>query len=161
MTLARPNPTIVVGCDGSPASLAAVEHAIDRALPDGRLVLVHSYTVPVDFVAASYYAELQEDAARSAETVLDVLERDCGRLALVEHERDIAIGPAGPAIVRNAELHDADEIVIGSRGHNRFRALLGSVGHEVIHCARCPVTVIPERMVALRTETPAVAADAV
>jgi nucleotide-binding universal stress UspA family protein len=160
MTLAPPNPTIVVGCDGSAAALAALEHAIDRALPDGRLVLVHAYTVPVDYAAASYYAELQEDAARSAESVLDVLERDCERLGMVEHERDIAVGPAGPAIVRNAEVHQADEIVIGSRGHGRIRSLLGSVGHEVIRCAQCPVTVIPERMVALRTEAPAVLAAA-
>jgi hypothetical protein len=28
-----------------------------------------------------------------------------------------------------------------------MRALLGSVAHELIHLAPCPVTVIPERMV--------------
>ncbi|MEA2132109.1 MAG: hypothetical protein QOC68_18 [Solirubrobacteraceae bacterium] len=161
MTFERPNPTIVVGYDGSPAALAAVEHAIDRALPDGRLVLVHAYSVPVDYVAASYYAELQQDAASWAETVLDDLERDCARLVTVEHRRDIAIGPAGPAIIRAAATSEADEILIGSRGHGRVRALLGSVAHDVIHRAECPVTVIPERMVALRTEAPAAVATAV
>jgi nucleotide-binding universal stress UspA family protein len=161
MTLERPNPTIVVGYDGSPASLTAVEHAIDRALPDGRLVLVYAYTVPVDYVAASYYAELQQDAAANAETMLDDLERDCVHLATIEHQRDITIGAAAPAIIRSAEVNDAGEIVIGSRGHGRVRALLGSVAHDVIHRAECPVTVIPERMVAPRTEAVAALADAV
>ena len=93
MIFERPNPTIVVGYDGSPAALAAVEHAIGRALSDGRLVLVHAYTVPVDYVAASYYAELQQDAAANAETMLDDLERDCEHLVTVEHERDITVEP--------------------------------------------------------------------
>ena len=145
--------SIVVGYDGSPAALAAVEHAIDRALPDGRLVLVHAYTVPVDYVAASYYAELQQDAAGYAETILDDLERDCERLVTVEHQRDITVGAAGPAIIRAADGNEAAEIVIGSRGHGRVRALLGSVAHDVIHRAQCPVTVIPERMVAPRTHS--------
>jgi nucleotide-binding universal stress UspA family protein len=46
--------TIVVGYDGSPASLAAVEHAIDRAGPDGSLVVVHAYLTPTEHNGASY-----------------------------------------------------------------------------------------------------------
>ena len=55
MTLQTISRTIVAGYDGSPAALAAVEHAIDRAGPDGRLILVHAYHVPVDYAGASYY----------------------------------------------------------------------------------------------------------
>jgi nucleotide-binding universal stress UspA family protein len=158
MTLESPNPTIVVGYDGSPAALAAVDHAIDRALPDGQLVLVHSYSVPVDYVAASYYAQMEVDAARCAETMLDDLELDCQRLVTIEHHRDITVGPAAPAIIRAAKANEADEIIIGSRGLGRVRALLGSVAHDVIHRAQCPVTVIPERMVAPHTDAPSVVA---
>jgi len=161
MTPDTTNRTIVVGYDGSPAALAAVEYAIDRALPDGRLVLVHAYTVPVDYVAASYYAELQQDAAACAETMLDNLERNCEHLVTVEHQRDITVGAAAPAIIRAAEVNDAGEIVIGSRGHGRVRALLGSVAHDVIHRAQCPVIVIPERMIAARTEALTALADVI
>ena len=49
------------------------------------------------------------------------------------------------AIARAAELRHADEIVIGSRGAGRVSAMLGSVAHDVIHRAHCPVVVIPER----------------
>jgi nucleotide-binding universal stress UspA family protein len=41
-------PTIGVGYDGSAAARAAVEHAIDRAITGGNLVLVHAYQVPAD-----------------------------------------------------------------------------------------------------------------
>jgi hypothetical protein len=38
---------------------------------------------------------------------------------------------------------------------------MGSVAHDVIHCANCPVTVIPERMVDRNALEPATAASAV
>jgi nucleotide-binding universal stress UspA family protein len=34
-----------------------------------------------------------------------------------------------------ANVRGADEIVIGTRGFGRVRALLGSVAHELIHLA--------------------------
>ena len=153
--------TIVVGYDESPAAKAAVEYAIDRAGPDGRVVLVHGYLVPNDHVGASYYNEMLADASQYATGVLDRLEHDCERLGTVAYDRDIAVGSAATAIVGAAESREADEIVVGSRGVGRVRALMGSVAHDVIHRARCPVTVIPERMVELQTRTPVAAAIAV
>jgi nucleotide-binding universal stress UspA family protein len=46
-----------------------------------------------------------------------------------------------------AEVRGADEIIVGTRGFGRARALFGSVAHELIHLAECPITVIPERVV--------------
>ena len=63
---------------------------------------------------------------------------DCERLVTIDHERDLAVGSAAAAIIRAAETHEAAEIVIGSRGVGRMRALLGSVAHDVIHRARLP-----------------------
>jgi nucleotide-binding universal stress UspA family protein len=54
--------------------------------------------------------------------------------------------PAAEAIVRVAAAGKADEIIVGSRGFGRARALLGSVAHEVLHGAGCPITVITERV---------------
>lgn len=56
-------------------------------------------------------------------------------------------GDPGTAICRVAEVRDADEIVIGSRGTGRMRSLLGSVAHDVLHRATVPVVVIPARSV--------------
>jgi nucleotide-binding universal stress UspA family protein len=153
--------TIVVGYDGSPAALAAVETAIDRAGPDGHLVIVHAYPTPADYTGAPYYTAMVEDAFQNAMNVLGDLERECERLVTISHERDLAVGSPAAAIVRAAETHDAAEIVIGSRGVGRIRALIGSVAHDVIHRAQCPVTVIPERMVDRNAAEPTVAASAV
>src|SRR4051794_7255109 len=102
--------TIVAGYDGSPASLAAVEHAVDLAAPDGHLVLVHAYQVPADFIGASYYNAMHDDAKEHAIEVLDALERDCERLATVEHERDLILALPATAITGSAEAHHADQI---------------------------------------------------
>jgi len=153
--------TIVVGFDASPAAHAAVEHAIDRAGADGRLILVHAYQEPADFIGAPYYNDMLTEVSQRAAGVLDTLERDCERLFTVEFERDVTGGAAAAAIIRAAEAHHADEIVIGSRGVGRVRALVGSVAHDVLHRAHCPVTVIPERMLELRAATPPAALSAV
>ena len=117
--------------------------------------------MPNDHVGASYYNDMLADASQYATSVLDRLEHDCERLGTVEYERDIVVGAAATAIVQAAESREADEIVIGSRGVGRMRALMGSVAHDVIHRAGCPVTVIPGRMVELQTRTPVAAAIAV
>jgi nucleotide-binding universal stress UspA family protein len=150
--------TIVVGYDGSAAARAAVEHAIDRTTPDGRLVLVHAYEVAADHVGASYSNVMLEGSSNYAASVLDTLEADCERLSTVEHERDVLTGEPAVAIIRAAEAREADEIIIGSRGLGRIRSVLGSVAHDVIHQAHCPVTVITERMIESSTAEPVVAA---
>jgi nucleotide-binding universal stress UspA family protein len=59
-----------------------------------------------------------------------------------------AAGASGiwSAIVRLAEEHDVDLIVIGSRGRSGLRAvLLGSISNGVVHHADRPVLVVPHR----------------
>jgi nucleotide-binding universal stress UspA family protein len=59
-----------------------------------------------------------------------------------------------------AAARGADEVVLGSRGFGRTRAPLGSASHELIHLARCPMTVIPERAVEDTAADPAAEAVA-
>ena len=72
------------------------------------------------------------------------------REAMTEWSAEIVEGRPGDAIARVAEAEHATEIVIGTRGGGRARALLGSVAHDVLRRARCPVVAIPERAVADR-----------
>jgi nucleotide-binding universal stress UspA family protein len=140
------HPTIVVGYDGSRASLAAVERGIDRVGASGHLILVHTYLIPTDYMAAAYYEQMVTDAADGAERVLDELELTQPRLAAVSYERQVVRGPAAAEICAIAAHRKADEIILGSRGVGRLRGLLGSVAHDVLHEAKCPVVVIPQRM---------------
>ena len=94
--------------------------------------------------------------------------RLCWPAAVEEHpdlkgitwEGELIGGPPAKAIADVARIRHADEIVLGTRGFGRMRALLGSVAHELIHLSACPVTVIPEQMVQ-RDAEPAEAEPAV
>jgi nucleotide-binding universal stress UspA family protein len=139
---------VVVGYDGSPASRAALARAADRAGADGKLYVVHAYAVPADWVAGPPYQELLDIQLNRARDLMGRLEQDAGAdLEGVDWETEVIGDPPARAIAHVAATRDADEIVLGTRGFGRARALLGSVAHEVIHLAECPVTVIPERAV--------------
>ena len=86
------------------------------------------------------------DSLDAANAILTELKSSCERLGSVDWEPDLVEGSAGVVISRVAEIRDADEIVIGTRGLGRFRAVLGSVAMDVLHRAHCPVLVIPQRM---------------
>ena len=127
-----PHPVIVVGFDGSPASHVALSRAIQRVGTAGKLYLVHAWTDRPD---------VDPDA------VVQQAESGHPGLKGIRWETELIAGPAAKAIADVAEVRGADEIILGTRGFGRVRALLGSVAHELIHLAECPVTVIPERMV--------------
>lgn len=147
---------VVVGYDGSPASRAAVVHAVERAGPSGCVYVVHAYRVPADYWGTGYYQELLDHLAHEGRELMQQLPHEIEVLANVEWHPEIVGTVPAKAIADVAATREADEIIVGSRGYGRARALLGSVSHELIHLAHCPVTVIPERAV---EDVPAPAAD--
>jgi nucleotide-binding universal stress UspA family protein len=142
------SPCVVVGYDGSPASRAAIARAAHRAGEDGKVYIVHAYSLPTDWVAGPHYQELLDVPLDRARDLMGRLEDECGAdLQGVDWEAEVIGDPPARAIAHVAATRDADEIIVGTRGFGRARALLGSVAHELIHLAQCPVTVIPERAV--------------
>ena len=153
--------TVVVGYDASPASRAAVELAVEHVGPDGKLIVVHSYHVPDEHRGAPYYQDMVNRSLDRAAAVMDDIERDCPSITRVAWEADVIQGAPAEALCRVAQHRRASEIVLGTRGVGRMRGLLGSVAHDVLHRARCPVVIVPERAVErdkeARAATPAVA----
>ena len=134
----------VVGYDGSDPSREALRHAARRAAPDSLIVVVHAYDLPPDLLGSPGYDGLLTQRQAHGRALLEALPLDgADELMDVEFETELIGGPAAEAIVRVARVRDADEIVIGARGHGRVRAVLGSVSLEVLHRADRPVTVIP------------------
>jgi nucleotide-binding universal stress UspA family protein len=149
MTVDSPSPRIVVGYDGSPASRAAVARAAHRAGGHGQVYIVHAYSLPMDWYGIPDYQRLLDIELNRAQDLVGRLEEQSGAdLSGTSWETEIIGAAPANAIADVAAARDADEIIIGTRGHGRARALLGSVAHELIHLADCPVTVIPERAVA-------------
>jgi nucleotide-binding universal stress UspA family protein len=139
-------PIIVVAYDGSPAAQAALRLAVDRAR-GGKLFVVHAYGAPADFWGAQHYQEVLDRALQRGEDLLDGLPEVEPRLAEVEYETELIPGAPAEVVANVAEVRGADEIIVGTRGFGRVRAVLGSVAHGLLHAAPCPVTVIPERAV--------------
>jgi nucleotide-binding universal stress UspA family protein len=140
---------IVVGVDGSDASVAALRFGAEEArLRDARLVVVHAWTfVPTPAmgdpgVVPMAASTLMDDLAierSGAERVLD--EAITEALGSADVERVVTEGSAGEVLVEAAA--GADLVVVGSRGRGGLRsALLGSVSSHVTQHAPCPVVIV-------------------
>lgn len=139
---AQDRPTAVVGWDGSQAARSALRYAAERARGEGgRLVVVSAYDPPASFIGAPYYERALADSQARARELLAQVEQE--ETLGVELDTDLAEGPPAQALARASAARDAREIVVGSRGLGRFRAALGSVSHELLHGADCPVVVVP------------------
>ena len=121
-------PVIVVGYDGSAASSRAIDVAVERGRRmRARLVIVHA----------------SDDEHRSKSLLEGLLLEGHDRLADLDYVTLVLPGPAAKAIAETAEAQAAAEVVVGTRGLGRARALLGSTSHDLIGRTRCPVTVVP------------------
>lgn len=141
------HPIVVVGFDASPPSHVALSRAIRRVGTTGKLYLVHAWQVPEAWRGRGNYQPFVDRAMETADAVLESAKTAHPGLADVTWESELIGGPPARSIADVAKVRGADEIIIGTRGFGRMRALLGSVAHELIHLADCPVTVIPERLV--------------
>jgi nucleotide-binding universal stress UspA family protein len=145
----RSQQRIVVAYDGSPSSRAALERARTRAEAGDRVIIVHSYEAHPDPLNPTDYPQLLVEAKQRGEAML--AEIATGSFDGVRVEMQLLTGPPAKLVANVAEACDATDIIIGTRGHGLPRALIGSVAHELLHLAACPVTVIPERAVARRS----------
>lgn len=138
---------VLVGVDGSAASLHALDWAAAQARTHGRsLRIICSYSLP-SFTAASLdggYAALDDSAIQ--EGARAVLAEARGRVA--SHGLDVtatvATGDAAGVLVELS--HDVALVVVGTRGRGGFAdRLLGTVSSALPAHAHCPTVVVPLR----------------
>jgi nucleotide-binding universal stress UspA family protein len=164
---------IVVGVDASPGALRALAWAADEArLRLASLQVVHAYhaqalAAPLYFpsrealpgrAAAAGARPPEEEPAetleqrarfqaavrRQAEDMLEQLVHELGETVEGIDVRRSVVEDRNPAEALLELSADADLLVVGSRGRGGFTSLLlGSVSHQVVLHARCPVVVIP------------------
>jgi nucleotide-binding universal stress UspA family protein len=135
---------IVVGVDGSPASVAALDWAMEEAVSDDRpLHLVSAYAFSMAD-SAPIAAPLWEDLERAAQTIVDeAAARVRAKAPMVDVTTAVRRAPASVAILEAAA--DAAAVVVGSRGHRSLReALLGSTARQVAMHASCPTVLVRE-----------------
>ena len=134
---------ITVGIDASKDSIRALHWALEEAaLRGAELELVHAYPSP-ELVALPAVVTLPSDdeLKQAATAVIDEAIEATGDLGDVSIIRTVRSG--GPASVLCEAAQDADLLVVGARGLGGFRGLLlGSVSHQVVAHAPCPVVVV-------------------
>lgn len=134
--------TFVVGYDGSEAAREALEYAAG-SVNGGKLYVVSAVVPPPEWMGAPGWQQIiDQEHQRGTQLLKDALDRLPDG---VDSSTELIDGPAADAIVKVADTRDADAIFVGSRGLGRVRAVLGSVSHDVLHLADCPVVVVPER----------------
>jgi nucleotide-binding universal stress UspA family protein len=124
--------SILVPIDGSPPSLAALDHAITLARDyDATVTVLH-----VTPVGDPLSAENRREADRA---MADAIDRAGGELGHIG--RLSATGDPVREIVEAAR--GMDMIVMGTHGRSgRIHALLGSVAEGVVRNAPCPVLTV-------------------
>jgi len=144
--MTRPN-TVLVGVDGSPSSMHALDWAAAFAQQRGwALHLVCSYSMP-SFTAASLdggYAAFDDFAVQDgAKTILvDAMNRV--RSTGVPVTAAAATGDPAGVLVEMSK--DYDLAVVGTRGRGGFtERFLGTVSAAMPAHASCPVVVVPWR----------------
>jgi nucleotide-binding universal stress UspA family protein len=141
--------TIVAGVDGSDGGSAALTFAAREAgLRKARLRIVSAWEIPPAVYAGGLAPALDQETidgfGEGAKRVVQEAIAKAKELEpSVETEGRAAEGQAADVLLQEAK--EADLIVVGNRGLGGFSSLLlGSVSHQVVQHAPCPVTVVRE-----------------
>lgn len=135
--------TIVVGFDGSPTALEALDAATQLIAPEGTIHVVVAFHLPSASDTAQVLSELPAEF-RDNYNPLEQPEAEMQRAVLhlqrcnVAYEEHLVNENPAAAILDVADSVDAELIVVGSRGMSRStRFLRGSVSTRVAsHSAR-------------------------
>jgi nucleotide-binding universal stress UspA family protein len=135
---------ILVPVDGSDHALRALDVACDLAQKYGAtLRLVHAYPPLFTDVTMSE-ANIEANALRTqAGDAILQRARERAQVCVSDITTEVREAPDAEAILEEAETHNCDLIVMGTRGLGRLAGLLlGSVSQKVIQHARCPVLLV-------------------
>jgi len=131
---------ILVAYDGSNAARAALDFGADMAARYGAELHVLAVARPPDFGTEEETEAVIEQSRGHCEKLLDAIKPKLGKQPAV---LAVAIGHPADQIVRYADGHAIDHIVVGHRGRTLFdRLLVGSVARQVVAHARCGVSVL-------------------
>lgn len=138
--------TILVPLDLTETSRTVLDYALWLAEDwNASIVLLHvvERMYAEAFLDTPAKCSLRTEVHRRAQEQLDALAKPKLR-RFVPIRRVVRHGAPEYEILRLAEKMDADMIVLGRRRRNSLsRLILGSVTHDVVDAAPCPVVVVP------------------
>lgn len=137
---------VVVGVDGSPASLAALRWAVTEAAATGREVrAVAAWSYAPALEPGGTVLPVDEMAAAHRRTLDEVIARTVGADPGVKIDAQLIEGDPVDALLEASK--DASLLALGSHGRGLLlTALLGSVSARCLRRATCPVLIIPAQV---------------
>lgn len=133
---------ILLGYDGSDTSGKAFAFALDLAQKYGAELHVVAVARPPDFADEVEAEAVIENSRAHYERILGRLRPNLSGVPIKAHLQ-VVVGHPAEQIVRYAEQHGIDHIVVGHRGHTRFdRWLIGSIARQIVAYAHCAVTIV-------------------
>lgn len=140
--MSSPLRQVVIGYDGSDSARRALEAVRRIVAPGAKVKVVYANRVPPELTYYEFFqdvlAELERRAQQTAESARDAFEG-----ADLDVTYEARRGRPAEVLADIAREHDADLIVMGSRGLGRMRAAVGSAVLDLLHDAPCPVLVVP------------------
>ena len=140
-TPAQSPPRIVVGLDGSAASIAALNWAVRQAELTGTpLETVTAWQWPSKYQWIRTPADYDPagDTRQKVDAIVDEVRSAHPSVAI-----ESTVVEGHPATVLVTESRGATLLVVGSRGHGEFPGMvLGSVSQHCVAAAHCPVLVL-------------------
>jgi nucleotide-binding universal stress UspA family protein len=134
--------SLLVAVDHSEITERVLAAACDlAALSHGEVWVLHLREREVLPRAGLIASESTDEAQAAVDAAVDEL----AKAGVTAHGtvRNTIFGHAAREIIEDAKEHDADVIVMGSRGRGDLTGLLlGSTAHKVIHLADRPVLVV-------------------
>ncbi|KGR79296.1 universal stress protein [Ureibacillus manganicus] len=134
---------ILLASDGSENAVRAAKEAVKIAscTPDSIIEVVYVVDfdkAKSDVLHSNSSIALEIERRKKNSKVLQFLNE-----ANVKYKTSILIGNPGPEIVKFANEHQVDLVVIGSRGLNSLQEMiLGSVSHKVMKRVNCPALIV-------------------
>jgi len=138
---------IIVGVDESESSREALRWAYDEATHHGAsLTVVTTWHAPPLGMTPRYGSQPPEGYENQPKrNALALLEQYTAELESRSPAVDVrtSLEEGHPAKVLIERSKEADLLVVGARGHGGFaEMLLGSVSHQIVAHAECPVVIV-------------------
>ena len=135
---------ILVAFDGSEPSQKALRFAVET-FPDEEIILFRVHEAADGATEAGVELAREKLKELRDETRTELSEEIEALLdpTTIDLRMETAVGMPAPTIVRFAEEHDVDHVVVGNHGRSGVaRVVLGNVAESVVREAPVPVTVV-------------------
>lgn len=133
---------VLVAVDNSDAAARVINAAREMAsLSDGEVWVLH--LLEKEFMGRGGFFPIESETEAQSVVERAALKLDDAGIKTHYEVRSSISGQAAREIAAAARAHDADVIVMGSRGRSDLTSLvLGSTAHKVMHLSDRPVLVV-------------------